>query len=114
MGYAEVDEGAVVATAFFVACAGGAVVGEKLLGSFDDLEGESSEFFIDFESCPSSCFTVENEALFYVCAKHFFETECLRADLDFIGAVGLRFAPFVFDGREDSVAVPLYDVANPA
>ena len=46
--------------------------------------------------------------------EHFFQAESLGADLDFVGAVGLGFAAFVFDGSEGAVAVLFDDVADSA
>jgi hypothetical protein len=114
VGHAEVDQGAVVATAFLVTGSWSGSICEKLCGSCDDLVGKSAEVIVDLEGRSASGLAIKDEPPGDCRVKHFFKTKGLGTDLDFIGPVGLRFAAFVLDRGEDAVAVFLDDVANSA
>jgi len=114
VGHAEVDERAVVAAALLVVCRRSGLDLEKFSCSGDGFQSEGAKVFVDGERRPASGFPVENQALGDGGLKHLLQTKRLRTDLHLIRPMQLRLPPFILNGRQRPIAIPLHNIADPA
>ena len=113
LGLAELDERAGVAAAGFILGVG------SLAGIDHSVQGgggfcdKLAERRIKFYGRPSPVFAVKKAAAGNRHPEHFLQTQCLGAELDFIGAVRLRRAALVFHRHHKAVFMKFHDVALP-